>query len=186
MMSYIKDSSNPVFLVELRDQYGSLVTGVTSPTVYLSKSQTADTTTVQWVETTDFTWHELTSTEIMKGVYKLRQIDSPNVDAVDTLGQCMVHVYKTDVDTAYGARVYSVGEKAGYSLAATGLDLITATVSGVASTWPEMMVALWRRFKKKHKMTSTELICYDDDGTTPTTTQSLSDTGAVQDVGAST
>lgn len=108
MQIYQKDSDNPVFYVRLVDQFGVPVAGVTSPTVTLSKSQAADGTTVTWVEDTDFTWHELTDNEKLKGVYKLRQKDSPNVSAVDTVGQCVLDVYKTDAATAHGVAAYQV------------------------------------------------------------------------------
>ena len=102
-MEYTLDMDNPVFLMYMTNQYGAPVTGVATPTVTLSTSQAANGTTVTWVETTDFTWHELAS-----GWYKLRQVDSPNVDAVDTAGPCLLRVIKTDVDTAAGATVYEV------------------------------------------------------------------------------
>lgn len=107
-MSYELNSLNPVFLVQLVDRYNNPVTGQTGLTVKLSKNQGADTTTVAWVETTDYTLHELTDGESCKGWYKLRQVDSPNVDAVDTEGVCGLSVYKTDYDTASGAVAYTV------------------------------------------------------------------------------
>ncbi|MCK4659158.1 MAG: hypothetical protein KAV82_06510, partial [Phycisphaerae bacterium] len=110
-MIYAKNISNPVFLVPLVDQYGAPVTGVTSPTVYLSKDQGANATIVQWVETTDFTWHELTSNETCKGLYKLRQVDNPNVNAVSVEGACLLSVYKTDHDTAAGSVAYQVEDQ---------------------------------------------------------------------------
>ena len=107
-MSYRKDQANPVFIVQLVDQYGDPVTGVTAPTVTLSKAQGANTTVATWVKDTDFTWHELTSGETFKGVYKLRQKDAPNISAVDTAGACALHVIDTDVDTAAATLLYGV------------------------------------------------------------------------------
>jgi hypothetical protein len=73
----------------------------------------------------------------------------------------------------------------GYSLAATGLDAITATApGGVASTFPQMVVQLWRRFFKKSTMTSSALVTYADDGSTAETTQTVSDDGTTQTQGA--
>ncbi len=120
-MSYPKDQASPVFLVRLVDEYGDPVTGVTAPTVKLSKSQAADTTTVTWVETTDFTWHELTGGDSLKGWYKLRQVDSPNVDAVDTAGACALSVYKTDYDTAAGELVYQVEDQSASGVLPTAI-----------------------------------------------------------------
>ena len=107
-MTYKKNAANPVFLVRLVDSSGAPVTGITAPTVTLSKSQAANTTTVPWVEDTDFTWHELTGGEACKGCYKLRQKDAPNVSAVDTVGACLLHVHKTAVATASAVVAYDV------------------------------------------------------------------------------
>lgn len=75
--------------------------------------------------------------------------------------------------------VASVTSKTGFSLAATGLDLITATdPGGVATTFPQMVVALWRRFFKKTTKTPTQIKTYDDAGTTVRTTQTISDDGS--------
>ena len=66
-------------------------------------------------------------------------------------------------------------------LAADGLDSIPTTQpGGVASTFPEMIVQTWRRLFKKNTQTSTAWIQYKDDGTTPATTQVLSDNGTTQ------
>ncbi len=69
-------------------------------------------------------------------------------------------------------------------LAATGLDSITATdPAAVATTFPQMVVQLWRRFFKKTTLTSTQLLTYKDDNTTTETTQVVSDTGTLQTQG---
>ena len=81
-MDYAKNQANPVFLVPLVDQYGAPATGIVAPDVHVVTGQGATATVVAWVEDTDFTWQELTSGEATKGVYRLRQMDSPNVDAV--------------------------------------------------------------------------------------------------------
>ena len=76
-------------------------------------------------------------------------------------------------------------DKTGYSLAATGLDLITvANPTTVASTFPEMLVQVWRALFKKATLTSSQLITYRDDGTTVVTTQAVSDNGTTQTQGA--
>jgi hypothetical protein len=73
----------------------------------------------------------------------------------------------------------------GVVIAATGLDLIPTTApSGVATTFRQMVVQLWRRFFKKATMTSTQLKTYADDGTTVVTTQTVSDDGTTQTQGA--
>jgi len=81
--------------------------------------------------------------------------------------------------------VSSNEDKTGYKLASDGLDSVSTTApSGVASNFREMIVQLWRRFFKKATLTSTELKTYADDGTTPITTQSVSDDGTTQTQGA--
>lgn len=75
-------------------------------------------------------------------------------------------------------------DKAGYALSASGLDSIAATdPGGVATTWPQMMVQLWRRMFRKSTLTATELKTYADDGTTVRTTQTVSDDGTTQTQG---
>jgi len=77
--------------------------------------------------------------------------------------------------------VSSNEDKTGYKLASDGLDSVSTTApTGVASNFREMIVQLWRRFFKKATLTSTELKTYADDGTTPITTQSVSDDGTTQ------
>ncbi|MCP4590806.1 MAG: hypothetical protein GY842_08675 [bacterium] len=107
-MSYPMGQSNAVFLIPLVDEYGAPVVGVTSPAVRLSRAQLIVGTTLEMVEDVDYTWRELTNGEAFKGVYKLRQTDSPNVSAVDTEGTCAISVYQTDHDTAAGVVVYQV------------------------------------------------------------------------------
>ena len=70
-------------------------------------------------------------------------------------------------------------------LATDGLDAIgTAAPSGVASTFREMLVQLWRRSFRKATLTSTQMKTYADDGTTVLTTQAVSDDGTTQTQGA--
>lgn len=83
--------------------------------------------------------------------------------------------------------VGSVTTKTGYVLAATGLDAITATDPGtVATTWPQMLVQVWRRWFKKTTMTATALKTYADAGVVVDTTQTISDDGVTQTQGAAT
>ncbi len=76
-------------------------------------------------------------------------------------------------------------DKAGYALSAAGLDSISTTAPvGVASTFREMLVQVWRRFFTKSTLTATQLSTYADDGATVTTTQALSDDGTTQSIGS--
>jgi hypothetical protein len=66
-----------------------------------------------------------------------------------------------------------------------GLDSVAISVpDGPADDFREMVVLLYRRFFGKVTMTSTRLICYDDDGSTALTTQVLSDDNTTQTMGA--
>jgi hypothetical protein len=72
------------------------------------------------------------------------------------------------------------------TLVATGLDSISTTApTGVASNYREMMVAVWRRFYKKATKSATTLTTYADDGTTPITQQTVSDSSGTQTQGTS-
>ena len=94
-------------------------------------------------------------------------------------------VVLTDTTTTVTNEVTTdAASKTGLSLAATGLDAITATApGGVASTFPQMVVQIWRRFFHKTTLSSGSLITYADDGTTPETTQTASDDGTTQTLG---
>lgn len=83
------------------------------------------------------------------------------------------------------ATAITVSDKAGYALAAAGLDAIAVTPPTVpATTFPGMVVQLWRRFFKKSTLTNSQLKTFADDGTTVVTTQALSDDGTTQTQGA--
>lgn len=76
--------------------------------------------------------------------------------------------------------------KTGYKLASDGLDSVAVTApAGVASTFPGMVVQLWRRFFRKSTLTATQLKTYGDDGTTVLTTQVVSDDSTTQTQGTS-
>lgn len=82
-----------------------------------------------------------------------------------------------------------VSDKTGFKLAADGLDSIDASQpAGVAANWAEMVVLLYRRFFKKvtHDTNTGEIKTFADDGTTPLTTQSATESGGVETQGAAT
>ena len=69
-------------------------------------------------------------------------------------------------------------------LDSTGLDAISITSpSGMASTFRDMMILLYRRFFKKSSMTTSQLKIFADDGNTVIVTQALSNDGTTQTVG---
>ncbi len=83
------------------------------------------------------------------------------------------------------AATFATGAIAADAVAATALDNITATdPAGLATTFPEMVVATWRDIYMGTKLTSTQLLHYKDDGTTVETTQTVADSGSVQTVSA--
>lgn len=95
---------------------------------------------------------------------------------------------KTSLNAATPASVVgAVGSvTAGVALAATGLDAITATApAGVASTFPAMVVQLWRRFFAKSILDAdgATLKTYANDGTTVVTTQTVTTVGNVETQG---
>jgi hypothetical protein len=80
-----------------------------------------------------------------------------------------------------GVTVTTMSDKAGYSLAATGLDVIATTApTGVAATFPGMLVQVWRRFFKKSTkdVASHTIKTYADNEATVITTQTFADDGA--------
>lgn len=130
-------------------------------------------------------------TEIGNGVYQI----AGNATDSNTLGQVWIHAtaagadpcddksYEVVASDPQSATV-TVGNKTGYSLASDGLDAITVTApSGVAATFPAMLVQLWRRFFRKSTLTATQLKTYADDGSTVVTTQTVSDDGTTQTQG---
>ena len=71
------------------------------------------------------------------------------------------------------------------ALAASGLDAIAVTdPEGTFDTFPKMQVGVWRHIYKGTKLTATQLLHFNDDGTTVGTTQIVVDAGGIQTVSA--
>jgi hypothetical protein len=88
-------------------------------------------------------------------------------------------------DTGTAGVVVAAASKTGYALASTGLDAIAVTApSGVATTFPGMVVQLWRRFFKRavKDATAATITTFADNGTTVVTTQAITDDGAGNEV----
>ncbi len=67
------------------------------------------------------------------------------------------------------------------------LDGITISdPAAIATTFPQMLVQVWRRFFKKSTLTATQLKTYQDNGTSAETTQTVSDDGTTQTQGTAT
>jgi len=94
-------------------------------------------------------------------------------------------IYDPSLKPVTNGRNLVVDSTGKVDLSATGLDSIAITdPAGVADTFPEMLVQLWRRFFKKTTKTSTEIKTFADDGSTVRTTQTVSDSGGTQTQGA--
>lgn len=79
----------------------------------------------------------------------------------------------------------SVLDKSGYSLSSTGLDSIPITApTGVATTFREMVVQVWRRFFKKVVKNSSQIQTFDDDDSSVLTSQNITDTITTQSQGS--
>ena len=121
----------------------------------------------------------------------LTNIDLPNqtMDIVGSITGSLsgsVGSVAGNVDGNVTGSVGSVVTKTGYSLAATGLDSITATTpAGLATTFPQKMMQLWARFFNRVAKGSLTMTNYADDGTTPTVTQTYTTSGTdtTDDVG---
>ena len=87
-----------------------------------------------------------------------------------------------------GSTVAYLADKAGYSLASTGLDAIPAmNPTGLATTFPTKLVQVWQSIFKRHKKdgTAATIAVYRDDGTTVATTQTYTTAAdGTQDIGA--
>jgi hypothetical protein len=109
----------------------------------------------------------------------------PTVDGSNRVAGVSRNVAGSVGSVTAGVAVAMNNDKAGYALSSAGLDAISTTApAGVASTFREMLVQVWRRFFTKSTLTATQLTTYADDGATATTTQALSDDGTTQSVGA--
>jgi hypothetical protein len=69
-------------------------------------------------------------------------------------------------------------------LASDGLDSISvAEVTGRPATFGQYLLSMARRLLNRSKLTQTQLIVYKDDGVTPATTQTVSETTEEQNIG---
>ena len=82
----------------------------------------------------------------------------------------------------------TVSDKTGFKLASDGLDSVATTApTGPAANFREMIVQVWRRFFKRSTRTysggTQQIVTYADNGTTPVTTQTISDDGTTETQG---
>lgn len=78
----------------------------------------------------------------------------------------------------------TVSDKTGFKLASDGLDQISATIpTGVATTFAGRLMQVFGRFFGKTTLTADTLTTFDEAGTTPSTTQPVSDDSTTQTQG---
>lgn len=90
-----------------------------------------------------------------------------------------------DFDVTVGTN----SDKTGYVLASSGLDAIAITDPGVVAshtTFPKLIVAVYRYFYKKTTATATQLKTYGNDNSTVNVTMVVSNDGTTQTKGAGT
>jgi hypothetical protein len=94
--------------------------------------------------------------------------------------------FATETDlAALGAAIAANLGTVSATLVATGLDLIAVTApTGLATTFREMMVLVYRRFFAKATKTDTLIRTYADNGSTIVTSQTISDNGTTETQGA--
>lgn len=86
--------------------------------------------------------------------------------------------------TANALELGTGADKTGYKLAADGLDLITASApTGVANTFPKMLVQMWWRMFKKSQYDRLNNTIKTFNGATVITTQSATTVAQVETVG---
>lgn len=93
------------------------------------------------------------------------------------------------LDLTTGLRWQDLAGPRAAALAANGLDNISTTPPvGVAVTFREMLVQVWRRFFKRsvNDKAGLTIKTYRDDGTSVQTTQAYATSAAADDVGAAT
>jgi hypothetical protein len=124
---------------------------------------------------------------ISAGRYAVKVVDGD--DKVYATGQIVLQADGTEIfqtGDAYarigvaGAGLTNLGDTRLANLDAiadgTLLDNVPITApTGPATTFREMLVQTWRRFFKASSLSATQLITYADDGTTPVTTQTVSE-----------
>jgi hypothetical protein len=82
------------------------------------------------------------------------------------------------------AAVWAAADKAGYTLAPTGLDAIPMTLNSAPTNFREWFVWLTLRFRRTRRVKSTGAISiYGSDGSTVVTTQASADTSTEQTTG---
>ena len=111
-----------------------------------------------------------TLTEVSDGLYYLDYTFAAT-------GTYFGEFYEDGVAKTVGT--WRVTSKTGYGLAADGLDAVAVTEpAGLATNFREVILQLYRRFFGKGAKSTTQIITYQEDGSTPATTQAITDDGA--------
>lgn len=123
--------------------------------------------------------------DAMKSTLDEAAADVVNIDGAAMRGTDGAYTGTPPTAAAIRQEIDANSTKTGYKLASDGLDQIpVADPAGVATTFPQMLVQMWRRFFRKVTLTASELKTYADDGTTVRTTQAMSDDGTTETQGA--
>lgn len=104
-----------------------------------------------------------------------------SLDATDTNTLGRLQIMVSDASARPVIREYLVLPAAIYDAMVSGT---VPTLTTVATTLPEMLVQLWRRFFKRVTLTAEEMKTFAEDGSTVVTTQLVSDTGSEQSMEA--
>lgn len=120
---------------------------------------------------------------------KAKTDNLPTDPADQSAVEAAVAAVQSHGDSAWAtATSVTVSDKTGFKLASDGLDSVATTApTGPASNFREMLVQMWRRFFKGAKRTysggTQQIVTYADNGTTPITTQTISDDGTTETQG---
>lgn len=120
---------------------------------------------------------------------KAKTDNLPSDPADQSAVEAAIAVVQSHGDSTWAtATSVTVSDKTGFKLASDGLDSVATTApTGPAANFREMVVQVWRRFFKRSTRTysggTQQIVTYADNGTTPVTTQTISDDGTTETQG---
>ncbi len=122
---------------------------------------------------------------ITSGGVLVHSIDTGGITAASFAAAAITSTVAPNLDAVVSSRATptNITAATGIILGAAGLDQISVADPGIAAnltTFPKIMVWLFRRFFKRSTLTATQLKTYADDNTTVNVTQTMSDDGTTQ------